>query len=81
MICPSSRSTADFDSPLIFSALPKEAAYEREIELAAAGHVVCTNAASHRMEDDVPLLLPEINADHLGLIEMQRRKRGWTTAR
>ncbi|MEP7291330.1 MAG: aspartate-semialdehyde dehydrogenase [Chloroflexota bacterium] len=68
-----------FDSLLIFSALPKEAAYEREVELAAAGHVVCTNASAHRMDEDVPLLLPEINADHLGLIAVQRRKRGWTS--
>ncbi len=70
---------ADFTSSLIFSALPKEAAYTRELELAAAGHVVCTNAGSHRMAEDVPLLLPEVNADHLGLIDIQRKNRGWTT--
>ena len=68
-----------FDSLLIFSALPKEEAYEREVELAASGHVVCTNASAHRMDVDVPLLLPEINADHIGLIDVQRRKRGWTS--
>ncbi len=71
---------AAFDSPLIFSALPKEAAYAREVELAAAGHVVCTNASAHRMDEDVPLLLPEINADHVGMIDVQRRKRGWSGA-
>ncbi len=69
----------EFDSPLLFSALPKEAAYTREVELGAAGHVVCTNTASHRMDEDVPLLLPEVNADHIGLIDVQRRKRGWTS--
>jgi aspartate-semialdehyde dehydrogenase len=69
----------DFDSPLIFSALPKEAADPREFELAAAGHVVSTNASANRMVEDVPLLLPEVNADHLSLIDVQRRKRGWTT--
>ena len=69
----------DFDSPLIFSALPKEPAKDREPELAAAGHIVCTNASAHRMADDVPLLLPEINADHLGLVDVQRQRRGWTT--
>jgi aspartate-semialdehyde dehydrogenase len=68
---------ADFSSPLVFSALPKEAAETREIELASAGHVVCTNASAHRMGDDVPLLLPEINAAHLGMIDVQRRNRGW----
>lgn len=71
---------AEFTSPLIFSALPKEAAETRELELAAAGHTVCTNASAHRMADDVPLLLPEANADHTGLIDVQRRKRGWTGA-
>ncbi len=69
----------NFTSPLIFSALPKEAAETREFELASAGHVVCTNASANRMVEDVPLLLPEANADHARLIEIQRRKRGWTT--
>lgn len=68
-----------FDSPLIFSALPKEAADPREMELAAAGHVVCTNAAVNRMIEDVPLLLPEVNADHVQLVDVQRANRGWTT--
>jgi aspartate-semialdehyde dehydrogenase len=69
----------DFDAPLVFSALPKEAADPREFELAAAGHVVCTNASANRMVPDVPLLLPEANADHVGLIDVQRARRGWTT--
>jgi aspartate-semialdehyde dehydrogenase len=68
---------APLDSPLIFSALPKEAADPVEVNLAAAGHVVCTNASLNRMIDDVPLLLPEINASHIRLIDVQRRKRGW----
>ncbi len=67
------------NSPLIFSALPKEAAISRELELAADGHVVCTNASANRMLPDVPLLLPEVNAEHLGLIETQRQKRGWSS--
>lgn len=67
------------ESPLVFSALPKEAAETREVELAAAGHVVCTNASTNRMVEDVPLLLPEANADHIALIDVQRRQRGWTT--
>ena len=68
-----------FDSPLVFSALPKEAAITREIELARAGHVVCSNASANRMLADVPLLLPEVNGDHLGLVDVQRRQRGWTS--
>jgi aspartate-semialdehyde dehydrogenase len=69
----------DFESPLIFSALPTEAAKTREFELAAAGHVVCTNASANRMVEDVPLLLPEVNADHITLVDIQRAQRGWTT--
>lgn len=69
-----------FDSLLIFSALPKEAAETRELELAAAGHVICTNASAHRMADDVPLLLPEVNSAHLALIDHQRKIRGWDGA-
>lgn len=70
---------AALDSPLVFSALPKEAALEVEEPLAAKGHIVATNASAHRMAADVPLLLPEVNADHLQLIGVQRRQRGWTT--
>jgi aspartate-semialdehyde dehydrogenase len=70
---------APLDSPLVFSALPKEAAIAREAQLAQAGHVVCTNASANRMLADVPLLLPEVNAEHIGLLEVQRRKRGWSS--
>ncbi|MDX2160581.1 MAG: aspartate-semialdehyde dehydrogenase [bacterium] len=71
---------AALDSALVFSALPKEAAAPREIELAAAGHVVCTNASAYRMTDDVPILLPEVNADQVRLVDDQRRNRGWSGA-
>jgi len=67
------------NSPLVFSALPKEAAETLEFDLATAGHVVSTNASANRMVEDVPLLLPEVNADHVELIDVQRRNRGWTT--
>jgi aspartate-semialdehyde dehydrogenase len=70
---------ANLDSLLVFSALPKEAAETRELELASAGHIVCTNASTNRMLDDVPLLLPEVNGPHLSLLHRQRRERGWTT--
>jgi aspartate-semialdehyde dehydrogenase len=71
---------ASLDSPLVFSALPKEAADPREMELAAAGHIVCTNTSTNRMVEDVPLLLPEVNAEHIGLVDIQRQRRGWTGA-
>lgn len=65
------------DSPLVFSALPSDTAREIEVHLAEAGHMVCSNASAHRMVHDVPLLIPEVNADHVGLIDQQRRHRGW----
>lgn len=52
----------DADLPLIFSALPSGAAGPAESRLASAGHMVCTNASAHRMDPDVPLLIPEVNA-------------------
>lgn len=69
----------EIESPLVFSALPKEAAKSRELELAAAGHIVCTNASANRMLADVPLLIPEVNAEHVKLVEVQRTNRGWST--
>lgn len=65
------------DAELLFSALPTASAAELEPVLAAAGYVVCSNAAALRMAADVPLLIPEINPDHLALIEVQRQQRGW----
>lgn len=64
----------------VFSALPGGLAGPFEAQLAAAGHVVCSNASAHRMDPLVPLLIPEINADHLGLLPAQRRATGWEGA-
>jgi aspartate-semialdehyde dehydrogenase len=66
-----------FDAQLCFSALPTEQAKEFEPQLAAAGYGICSNASAHRMWPDVPLLIPEVNADHTALIPHQRRARGW----
>lgn len=71
---------AELDAPLIFSALPSKTAGAIEGRLAGAGHIVCTNASDHRMDPDVPLLIPEVNPDHLELIDAQRRRRGWRGA-
>ncbi|NWF78748.1 MAG: aspartate-semialdehyde dehydrogenase [Chloroflexi bacterium] len=71
---------APLDTPLVFSALPSKTARPIEERLAAAGHVVCTNASDLRMDPDVPLLIPEVNPDHLELIAVQRRRRGWSGA-
>lgn len=71
---------APLDTPLVFSALPSKTAGAIEERLAAAGHLVCTNASDHRMDPDVALLIPEVNPDHLELIAVQRRRRGWSGA-
>lgn len=70
---------APLNSPIVLSALPSDVAKTLELELAARGHVVASNTSSHRMAEDVPLLIPEVNADHIGLIAVQRRNRGWTS--
>ena len=56
---------------LVISALDSDAAREIEPAFAAAGYPVFSNAAAHRMRLDVPLLVPEVNADHLCLVERQ----------
>jgi aspartate-semialdehyde dehydrogenase len=65
---------------LMFSALDANAANEIEPAFAQAGHLVISNARSYRMDPLVPLLIPEINADHLSLLPAQRRARGWSGA-
>ncbi|MBN1310967.1 MAG: aspartate-semialdehyde dehydrogenase [Anaerolineae bacterium] len=66
------------DVPLVFSALPGSVAREVELALAARGYAVCSNASALRMEPDVPLIVPEINPDHIHLIKAQREMRGWS---
>lgn len=62
---------------LLFSATDASVATEIERAFAGAGHVVVSNSRNHRMERDVPLLVPEVNADHLKLVPGQQRNRGW----
>jgi len=62
---------------LVFSSLDSKVAGEVEKEFAQAGHVVVSNSSNHRMEADVPLLIPEVNPDHLALVRLQRKQRGW----
>jgi len=68
------------DVDVVFSALPAEIAGKTEEEFAKAGYVVVSNASAHRMDPDVPLLNPEINCDHVSLIEEQRKNRKWNGA-
>ena len=71
---------AGITSPIVFSALDSSVAGDAERAFAEAGKFVLSNAKNFRMEDDVPLVIPEVNASHLGLLDRQRRERGWTGA-
>jgi aspartate-semialdehyde dehydrogenase len=69
---------SDLQSPIVFSALPADIAKTVEWRLAEQGHLICSNASAYRMQPEVPILLPEINAEHAQLIAVQRQKHGWT---
>jgi aspartate-semialdehyde dehydrogenase len=66
---------AELESRLLFSGLDSSVAGEAEDEYANRGCAVISNSRNHRMDDDVPLLIPEINADHVDAIETQRQRR------
>jgi aspartate-semialdehyde dehydrogenase len=66
------RATDDLDVDLVFSAIPGGKAGPLESALAERGIHVFSNARDHRWDADVPLLLPEVNADHLALVDRQR---------
>jgi aspartate-semialdehyde dehydrogenase len=68
------------DAPIVFSALDSAAAMEIEPAFARAGRVVLSNAKNFRMDSDVPLVIPEINACHFAALPVQRSKRGWSGA-
>ena len=67
-------------TPIVFSALDSDAAQEVEAAFARAGKLVLSNARNYRMDADVPLLIPEVNPDHLELLPIQRAARGWSGA-
>jgi aspartate-semialdehyde dehydrogenase len=62
---------------LLFSSLDSKVAGHVEQEFAQAGHVVVSNSSNFRMEHDVPLLIPDVNPDHLALIREQQKLRKW----
>jgi aspartate-semialdehyde dehydrogenase len=62
---------------IVFSALDSSVAGEAEIAFAKAGKFVLSNAKNHRLEPDVPLVIAEVNASHLAVLDAQRRRRGW----
>ena len=63
---------------IVFSSLPSSVARATEEAFARAGYPVISNSSSYRMDEDVPLLIAEINHEHVGLIETQRKNRGFT---
>jgi aspartate-semialdehyde dehydrogenase len=62
---------------IVFSALDSSVAGEAELAFARAGKLVLSNAKNHRMAPDVPLVIAEVNPDHLRVLDAQRRNRGW----
>ncbi len=66
----------NLDCKIVFSALDADVAGPIEAEFARAGYAVSSNAKNYRMEADVPLLIPEVNPDHLKLIPVQKKNRG-----
>jgi aspartate-semialdehyde dehydrogenase len=71
---------ASVQSEIVFSALDSSVAGEAEVAFARAGRTVVSNAKNHRMDADVPLVIAEVNPDHMGLIDVQRTARRWTGA-
>jgi aspartate-semialdehyde dehydrogenase len=65
---------------VVFSALDASVAGDVETAFAQAGHIVLSNARNHRMDPLVPLLIPEVNAEHLDVLAEQRRVKGWPGA-
>jgi aspartate-semialdehyde dehydrogenase len=75
-----SECTPPLQGRIVFSALDAEVAGPIEQAFAASGAIVVTNTRNHRMDPDVPLLIPEVNEDHLRLADCQRDSRGWSGA-
>jgi aspartate-semialdehyde dehydrogenase len=71
-------TTEAVQAKIVFSALHNEIAKDLEPQFAQAGMAVCSNASSYRRAEDVPLLLPEVNAEHIQLVKAQRQQRGWS---
>lgn len=64
--------------PLVFSGLPADVAKDAEPTFARAGSGVCSNASAYRKEPDVPILLPEVNPEHIEVIPAQQKNHGWS---
>lgn len=71
---------AQVSAEIVFSALDSGVAADAEPAFARAGRIVLTNAKNYRMDLDVPLVIAEVNASHLDILDAQRRNRGWSGA-
>src|SRR6267142_5454434 len=67
---------APLDCDVVFSSLPGDIARATEEEFVKAGYPVISNSSAFRMDEDVPLLIPEVNHEHLALLEIQRKRLG-----
>lgn len=72
-----SKSLLQKDLDVVFSALPSNVAYDIEDELAKSGVPVFSNASAHRLKNSVPILIPEINPEHLKLVNYQEYDEGF----
>ena len=79
-VAPTDPESVPDDVQLVFSSLPSSVGEAVEPAFCEAGYVVSSNSSNARRDDDVPLTIPEINPDHLDLIEVQRDERGWDGA-
>jgi aspartate-semialdehyde dehydrogenase len=70
---------ANLDCDFCLSALDSSVAGAAELEFARAGYPVISNSSNHRMDADVPLLVPEVNSDHCALVENQRKNHGYSS--
>ena len=66
------------DADVVFSALPADVARDIEPDFARAGYTICSNSSAFRYDEDVPVIIPEINADHIVMLEHQKERKGWT---
>lgn len=65
------------DACIVFSALPVETARQVEPQFAKAGYTVCSNTSAFRLDPNVPVIIPEVNAEHLALLKKQKEVYGW----
>jgi len=70
-------SEPNLPAKIVFSALPSQKAKIIEPQFAKAGYAVCSNASAYRQEPGVPLIIPEVNGDHLKMLEVQRAAQSW----